>query len=57
MVAWDLNPGLQDGRRRQNHGAMAATHFIPTVKSRMQLAKEGSIGRQSYTKALAGHLP
>ena len=23
--AWDLNPGLQDGRRRQNHGAMAAT--------------------------------
>ena len=23
--AWDLNPGPQDGRRRQNHGAMAAT--------------------------------
>ena len=23
--AWDLNPGLQDGRRRQNHGAMTAT--------------------------------
>ena len=20
--AWDLNPGPQDGRRRQNHGAM-----------------------------------
>ena len=24
--AWDSNPGLQDGRRRWNHGAMAATH-------------------------------
>ena len=23
--AWDSNPGLQDGRRRRNHGAMAAT--------------------------------
>ena len=23
--AWDLNPGPQDDRRRQNHGAMAAT--------------------------------
>ena len=23
--AWDLNPGPQDGRRRRNHGAMAAT--------------------------------
>ena len=23
--AWDSNPGPQDGRRRQNHGAMAAT--------------------------------
>ena len=22
--AWDLNPGLQDGRRRRNHQAMAA---------------------------------
>ena len=22
--AWDSNPGPQDGRRRQNHGAMAA---------------------------------
>ena len=27
--AWDSNPGLQDGGRRQNHGAMAAT---PTKK-------------------------
>ena len=25
--AWDSNPGPQDGRRRQNHGAMAATHI------------------------------
>ena len=24
--AWDLNPGPQDDRRRQNHWAMAATH-------------------------------
>ena len=24
--AWELNPGLQDGRRRRNHGAMAATN-------------------------------
>ena len=23
--AWDSNPGPQDGKRRQNHGAMAAT--------------------------------
>ena len=23
--AWDSNPGPQDGRRRRNHGAMAAT--------------------------------
>ena len=23
--AWDSNPGQQDGRRRRNHGAMAAT--------------------------------
>ena len=23
--AWDLNPGPQDGRRRRDHGAMAAT--------------------------------
>ena len=23
--AWDSNPGLQDGRRRRNQGAMAAT--------------------------------
>ena len=26
MCALDLNPGPQDGWRRQNHGAMAATH-------------------------------
>ena len=26
--AWDSNLGLQDGRRRQNHGAMAATQTI-----------------------------
>ena len=25
--AWESNPGPQDGRHRQNHGAMAATHF------------------------------
>ena len=25
--AWDLNPGPQDGRRRWNHGAMAATQW------------------------------
>ena len=24
---WDSNPGPQDGRRRQNHGAMAATQI------------------------------
>ena len=24
-MAWDSNPGPQDGRRRRNHGAMAAT--------------------------------
>ena len=23
--AWDSNPGPQDGKRRQKHGAMAAT--------------------------------
>ena len=26
--AWDSNPGPQDGRRRQNHGAMAATPSV-----------------------------
>ena len=28
--AWDSNPGPgpQDGRRRRNHGAMAATKFL-----------------------------
>ena len=26
--AWDSNPGPQDGRRRQNRGAMAATPKI-----------------------------
>ena len=26
--AWDSNPGPQDGRRRRNHGAMAATQKI-----------------------------
>ena len=26
--AWDSNPGTQDGRRRRNHGAMAATQFF-----------------------------
>ena len=26
--AWDSNPGQQDGRRRRNHGAMAATPKI-----------------------------
>ena len=25
--AWDLNPGPQNGRRRQNHGAMVATRL------------------------------
>ena len=29
--AWDSNPGPQDGRRRQNHGAMAATQ--PVLRS------------------------
>ena len=26
--AWDLNPGPQDGRRRRNHRAMAATPWL-----------------------------
>ena len=26
--AWDSNPGPQDGRRRQNHGVMAATQSL-----------------------------
>ena len=29
LCAWDSNPGPQDGRRRQNHGVMAATHKLP----------------------------
>ena len=28
MCAWDSNPGPQYGRRRRNHGAMAATHHL-----------------------------
>ena len=37
--AWDLNPGPQDGRRRQNQGAMAATPFfipLPVNKERKE---------------------
>ena len=30
---WDLNPGPQDGRRRQNHRAMAATQTIVILLS------------------------
>ena len=29
--AWDSNPGPRDGRRRQNHGAMAATLILNLV--------------------------
>ena len=28
LFVWDLNPGLQDERRRQNHGAMAVAQFL-----------------------------
>ena len=35
-----MNPGLQDGRRRQNHGAMAATQLnINFIFIRTQLKK------------------
>ena len=32
--AWDLNPGLQDCRRRWNHGAMVATQVLFVCKCR-----------------------
>ena len=36
---WDLNPGPQDGRHRQNHGAVAATRlkmFVFQMKNKNQ---------------------
>ena len=42
--AWDSNPGPQDGRRRRNHGAMAATqlrYLLVTTKSCGGLAVSG----------------
>ena len=31
--AWDSNPGPQNGRSRQNHGAIAATQFAETLST------------------------
>ena len=31
--AWKSNPGPQDGRRRRNHGAMAATLYFYLLRS------------------------
>ena len=35
--AWDSNPGLQDGRRRRNHRAMAATKWPLNFHGRLCL--------------------
>ena len=34
--AWDSNPGLQDGRRKRNHRAMAATQDQKVITQRLQ---------------------
>ena len=35
--AWDLNLGPQDGRRKQNHGAMMATHVMAQFLNWMEI--------------------
>ena len=43
--AWDSNPGPQDGRRRWNHGAMAATPnfcILTSVKSHVRFEGTGA---------------
>ena len=37
--AWDSNLGLQNGRRRQNHRAMAATQLHPILKRLLIVGK------------------
>ena len=51
--AWDLNPGPQDGRRRRNHGAMAAAHGVASLRmvtktkeSGFKMPKNWSMARQ-----------
>ena len=43
MVCLDLNPGPQDGRRRQNQGAMVATQEKVFLKSRPSASKHLSL--------------
>ena len=38
-TAWESNPGPHDGRRRRNHGAMAATQIFLFLKM-LQLIRE-----------------
>ena len=48
--AWDLNPGPQDGRRRRNHGAMAATRSFTFLlyESQIQSRALSSWGTRTY---------
>ena len=48
--AWDSNTGPQDGRRRQNHGAMAAIHFkCIFANSKVKEVNTGSAPRDAPT--------
>ena len=47
--AWDSNPGPQDGRRRWNHGAMAATSSLELVHMQQK--------RNSFLSRLIGKIP
>ena len=53
--AWDSNPGPQDGRHRQNHGAMAATpkNCFVCFKSPKINEKEAEKLKNSFLKNLA----
>ena len=48
--AWDSNPGPQDGRRRRNHGAMAATRSFTFLlyESQIQSRALSSWGTRTY---------
>ena len=51
--AWDSNPGPQNGRRRRNHGAMAATHDhrrSPVLAKRFSIKKYESSRAQQRSQ-------
>ena len=43
--AWDSNPGPQNGRRRRNHGAIAATLICPSLLQTLFFNRRQALGR------------